>query len=75
MHPNKHSSLCVCFALGPGTGGTVLGPGSGGPVPGSGPSLPAGGNTHNLTDCKLVEYYLVLNSPKCLWISISVPEL
>lgn len=53
MHPNKHSSLFVCFALGPGAGGTVLGPGAGGTVPGSGPVLPAGGRTYNLTDCNL----------------------
>lgn len=62
MHPNKHSSLFVCFALGPGAGGTALGPGAGGTVPGSGPGLPAGGKTHNLTDCKLLEHYPVLYS-------------
>lgn len=49
IHPNKHSSLCVCLALWPGTGGTVLGPGTGGTIPGSGPGLPGGGKKHNLT--------------------------
>lgn len=47
---------CVCFALGPGTGGTVLGPGTGGTVPGTGPGVPVGGKTHSLTNCKPTEH-------------------
>lgn len=64
MHHNKFSSLCVCFVLGPGTGGTVLGPGTGGAVPGSGPTLPVGGKAYNLSNQKLTGHYPVLNTQK-----------